>query len=75
MPKRLHGHEMVSIGYDLIVIGGRSGTHGVDSFSGSFYQLSCSNFVCEWEKLPVELKVPRYVFTAVSLPDDFIECM
>ena len=65
---------MISIGYDLIAIGGRSGTYGIDSFSGSIYKLSCSNLVFKWEKLQVELKMPRYVFTAIPLPDDFIEC-
>ena len=68
----LFGHEMVSIGYDLIVIGGDIGG---GSFSGSIYKLSCSNFVCKWEKLQMELKVPRARFTAIPLPDDFISCI
>ena len=68
----LFGHEMVSIGYDLIVIGG---DRGGGSFSGSIYKLSCSNFVCKWEKLQMELKVPRARFTAIPLPDDFINCI
>ena len=69
MPKALAGHELVSIGYDLIVIGGWDG-----SYSGSIYKLSCSNNVCNWDKLQTELKVPRYEFTAILLPDDFIDC-
>ena len=60
----LFGHEMVSIGYDLIVMGGDIGG---GSFSGSIYRLSCSNFVCKWEKLQMELKVPRGAWRANML--------
>ena len=67
----LWGHEMVSIGYDLIVIGGIPIGGG---YSGSIYKLSCSNNVCKWDKLLTQLKVPRYDFTAIPLPNDFIEC-
>ena len=71
MPKGLAAHEMVSTGYDLIVIGGLDTD---DNLSGSIYKLSCSNLVCEWENLVVQLKVPRAFFTAIPLPDDFIDC-
>ena len=71
MPKPLAGHEMVSIGYDLVVIGG---WRGISGNSGSVYKLSCSNNECKWDNLTTELKVPRFSFTAIPLPDDFIEC-
>ena len=67
----LQGHEMVSIGYDLIVIGG-FGYGGNDS--GSIYKLSCSNNLCKWDKLPEELKIPRRYFAAIHLPENFIDC-
>ena len=74
----LFAHEMVSIGYDLVVIGGCNdwldGQPHCQSVSGSFYKLSCSNNLCKWDKLPEELKTPRGWFTAMTLPDDFIEC-
>ena len=60
LPKGLAAHEMVSTGYDLIVIGGWDS--GINS-SGSIYKLSCSNHVCEWETLVAQLKVPRFWFT------------
>ena len=66
----LSAHEMVSIDHYLIVIGGSDGIDG----SGSIYVLSCSNHVCKWDKLQTELKVPRWSFTAIALPDDFIDC-
>ena len=38
------------------------------------YKLSCSNQVCNWETLSKELQMPRHFFTAIALPDDFVEC-
>ena len=70
LPKGLVGQEMVSIGYDLIVIGGYDGS----SRSGSIYKFFCSNHICKWDKLPEELKTPRSFFTAILLPDNFIDC-
>ena len=80
LPIILGGHEMVSIGYDLIVIGGGPKTNGLSGLSGLFnfnsliYKLSCSNHVCKWDKLQEELKTNRGYFTAIPLPDEFIDC-
>ena len=64
--------EMISIGYDLLVLGGTP--DGGGSNSGKLYKLSCSNQVCNWETLSKELQIPRYQLTAIALPDDFVEC-
>ena len=69
MPKRLANHEMLSLEYDLIVIGGWNELGEM----GSIYKLSCSNGVYKWDSLG-ESKVPRLSFTAIPLPDDFIQC-
>ena len=63
-------HQMVSIGNDLIIIGGKSGS----TITGNMYKLSCSNNDCQMDILPQKLKTPRYDFTAIVVPDDFVEC-
>ena len=77
MPNSLGGHGMISIGYDLLVIGGYH-TLSVNPpkgiVLGSIYKLSCSNDECKWDKLTKELKTPSVYLTAIPLPDDFIEC-
>ena len=70
MPFLVQAHEMVSIGYDLILIGGATN----DSFLNSIYKLSCSNHMCKWDKLQEELKTTRVFFTAIPLPEEFIDC-
>ena len=69
MPNGLTGHEIVSIGYDLIVIGG----FGDRSYQNSIYKLSCFNHECEWEQLQVDLNIAREYFTAIPLPDNFLD--
>ena len=64
--------EMISIGYDLLVLGGTNYGGGVNN--GKLYKLSCSNQVCNWETLSNELQIPRHFHTAIVLPDDFVEC-
>ena len=69
MPYGLTGHEIVSIGYDLIVIGG----FGEAGYQNSIYKLSCFNLVCEWEQSLVDLNIAREYFTAIPLPDNFLD--
>ena len=71
LPQKLGGHEMISMGYDLIVIGGYTDYHYP---SGKLFKLSCSNYVCKWEQLLIELKVPRAHFTAIVITEDFVDC-
>ena len=65
MPKRLSVHQAV------IVLGGYEENNRI---SGSIFKFSCSNNDCKWDTLPEELKTPRSLFTAIVIPDDFIEC-
>ena len=62
---------MVRIGRDLIVIGG---FNEYDVSDGALFKLSCSNNTCKWETLTQKLKIPRYNFVAVPVPDDFVKC-
>ena len=72
LPHRLFGHEMVRIGYDLIVIGGFM--DGDTEYSGSLFKLTCANHSCQWDTLDQELIYPRSFFVAVAVPDDFVQC-
>ena len=71
LPNALHGHEMVRVGPDLIVLGGK----GVETgYSDILFKLSCSRSNCNWETLPQKMKNPRFGFVAIAVPDDFITC-
>ena len=66
---------MVSIGHDLIVVGGHSSR--IDDgygYSDNLFKLSCNNNACNWETLSQKMKIPRVWFVAISVPDDFITC-
>ena len=71
LPKHIHAHQMVSIGYDLLVIGGFVLNEG---YTSKLYKLSCSNQVCKWEHLSKELQLHRGYHVAIALPDDFVDC-
>ena len=70
LPKPLFGHGMVNYGTDLVVMGGFSNGSG---YSSSFYQLSVENGIFKWEKMKPELKIPRWGFVAMIIPDHLIE--
>ena len=61
----LLGHAMVNCGSDLVVIGGQT-----DNLRDSFYLLSAENGYFKWEKMNLQLKVPRSYFVAMCIPDD-----
>ena len=65
MPIPLYGHGMVNFGTDLVVMGGRSNGF----YSSAFYQLSAENGKLKWEKIKPELKNPRTLFVAMTIPD------
>ena len=71
--KTLSRHQMVSIGHDLVVIGGHS-ERLKGGYSNNLFKLSCSNNACKWETLSQKMKTPRYWFVAISVPDDFVAC-
>ena len=66
MPKKLGGHKMVSIGQDLIVIGGRDRKKSKD-----IYKFQCHSRICSWQKLKQQLKYARDAFVAMPIN---IEC-
>ena len=75
LPKKLALHATIRNGYDLIAIGGFTENPTFPpKFSGSLFKLKCWNHVCRWETLTQELKIPRGSFTAIPVPDSFIEC-
>ena len=54
---------MVSLGNDVFVIGGLSGTMmDVGNILSDIYQLRCSNFNCQWSKLNYTLKYAVYEY-------------
>ena len=61
---------MVNYGTDLVVMGGWSIGSGLSS---SFYQLSVENGIFKWEKMKLELKIPRRDFVAMTIPDHLVD--
>ena len=70
LPKPLKDHAIVSIGGDIIVIGGWDDIND----QSNLYKLSCYNEDCQWTTLPQTLKVHRDDMVAVAIPDDFFDC-
>ena len=66
----LQGHGMVSYGTDLVVMGGFIPRYG---YSSSFYLLSSENGIFKWEKMKPELKIPRSIFVAMTIPDHLVD--
>ena len=58
---------MVTLDKDVVAIGGAS-------FESSLYLMTCQNKVCEWQTMSQELKVGRYVFVAMLIPDELTDC-
>ena len=71
MPKPLSSHALVSIGGDIIVIGGVDSNYDDQS---SLYKLSCNNGDCKWTTLDQKLQKPRSDMVAMVVPDDFFDC-
>ena len=70
LPKPLNGHAIVTIGGDIIVIGGWDG----DDNQSALYKLECKNGDCQWSILPQTLKIARGQMVAMAIPDDFFDC-
>ena len=71
MPKPLYGHSIVSIGGDIIVIGGADSNEKAQS---DLYKFSCNNGDCQWTNLEQKLQNPRRGMVAMVVPDDFFDC-
>ena len=71
LPKTLVGHSSLTLGNELIVLGGQSNTD--DLLSASVYKLSCDNGIfSNWIEMEVELKTPRAWFVASFIPNNSI---
>jgi len=68
MPRKLVGHKMVSIGQDLIVIGGAD--ENLER-SKDIFRMKCISRDCSWKKLKQQLKYARRDFVAMPIN---IEC-
>ena len=62
---------MVRVGNDLIIIGGKD---SMDDPCDSILKLSCNNQNCTWEIQSQKLKIARYSFVSLTVPDDFVTC-
>ena len=65
LPKYIQGHEMVSIGTKVVLIGGYGNEDGI-------YQLDCLS--CDWTKLALSLQKGREDFVAIPIPMNFTVC-
>ena len=70
LPKTLYGHECVTQGNEMIVIGGRSKTGGWH-YSSDLLKLKLENGQFEWTTMTVKLKTPRVYFVASLIPVQF----
>ena len=70
LPKKLFGHECVTQGNEMIVIGGKFYSGGFH-YSSDLFKLKCENGQFEWTTLDVKLKTPRTSFVASLIPVQF----
>ena len=71
MPKALWGHEMVTYGTDLVVLGGNNPRDGDNS--SCLYQFSSENGIIKWEEMKLKMKIPRSNFVAMAIPDHLVD--
>ena len=69
MPNKLYGHEIVPFDKDVVIIGGYS-----SGYQSSLHRLTCHNQDCEWKTMSQQLKVARYYFVAILIPDELVDC-
>ena len=68
MPNKLQGHEIVPFDKDVVIVGGEFPQ------SSSLYRLTCQNQDCEWKTMSQQLKVARFDFVAILIPDELVDC-
>ena len=61
---------MVTLDKDVVAIGGKV----YPDLQSSLYLMTCQNKVCEWQTMSQELKVGRYQFVAMLIPDELTDC-
>ena len=71
MPNKLSQHEIVPFDKDVVIIGGDPPGSG---YSSSLHHLTCQNQDCEWKTMSQQLKVARYRFVAILIPDELVDC-
>ena len=70
MPNKLYGHEIVPFDKDVVIIGGIKGGYS----TSSLHCLTCQNQDCEWKTMSQQLEVARYLFVAILIPDELVDC-
>ena len=68
-PKKWNNNAAVSVGRDLIILGGRG--VNTEEEDKQLYKFSCENRNCKWEKLPQRLKMQRSFLIATAIPNTF----
>ena len=66
------GHSMVALGLGQAIIGGEVGNK---EYTKNIYHLECSQEICDFSKMGIELSVARGWFVAISLPDFLSGCV
>ena len=69
LPKALNGHLSLSLGNNLIVMGGYSGSISTAGYSASIYKLTCISGKFTWKELEVKLQTARSDFVADFIPN------
>ena len=73
LPKLLYGHSSVTLGKELIILGGKHGAC-LSCYSSSIYKMSCDDGrFSRWIEMEVKLKTPRAWFVASFIPNDLID--
>ena len=74
LPKKLWGHSSLTLGHELILVGGKSTFIGSLHYSSSLYKMSCNNgILSDWIEVEAHLKLPRYDFVASFIPNNLID--
>ena len=68
LPKTLARHSSLSLGNDLIVVGGYSSSDGYH-YSSSIYKLTCMSGQFTWEEMDMKLQTARDQFVADFIPN------
>ena len=71
MPNKLYGHAIVPFDKDVVIIGGLVPYVGSQS---SLHRLTCQNQDCEWKTMSQQLKLARFSFVAILIPDELVDC-
>ena len=68
LPEQLEGHQMVSLGLNLVVMGGELSQL---TCSSSLYQLECNDGVFAWRTMEANMRKPKSSSVAFKVPSSF----